>query len=116
MKKKIKTISLISMVLILTLLNIFKIEFVYYLPFNIPGSQMAITLPPFGIFIESTYKKEEKNPCSVYQHEKIHWIQYQRMGLFKFYYTYLNLYLKSGRIYNWMEEEARMPCKTKKIN
>ena len=33
---------------------------VYYIPFDIPGSQMATTLPPFGIFIESKY--EGKRP------------------------------------------------------
>jgi len=93
------------------ILNIFKHPFVYYLPVNIPGKQMACRLPPCGIFIESEYKDEEINsPCSILNHERVHWSQYERMGLLSFHYNYIKCYTHSGRINNWMEDEARLPC------
>jgi hypothetical protein len=111
--KKHLMISLLAL-LIIFLLNLAKKPFIFYLPFNIPGKQMACTIPPFGIFIESKYKNEnKKDPCSILKHEKIHWDQYKRMGLFSFHYNYLKCYFNSGRIYNWMENEARLPCKEK---
>ena len=83
-------------------------ERVIYLPFDIPGAQMAATVPPFGIFIESRYKNEGDGRGSILAHERVHWDQYKRMGLFKFYYEYFSEYLKHGRINDhWMELEAR---------
>ncbi len=103
-----------SFLVIILILNSFKHPFVIYLPFDIPGTQMAGTLPPFGIFIESTYENENPNdPCSIITHEMVHWDQYKRMGLFSFTFNYLKVYFNSGRINNWMEEEAREPCKLK---
>lgn len=67
-------------------LNSFKTERVLYLPFDIPLAQMAATLPPFGIFMESRLIHEGEGPCSVLAHERVHWEQYQRMGLCSFYY------------------------------
>lgn len=99
---------------IILVLNLTKYPFVYYLPFNIPGKQMASTIPPFGIFIESKYENENSNnPCSIMKHEIIHWEQYKKIGLISFHYNYLKCYLNSGRINNWMEEKAREPCKLK---
>ena len=96
------------------ILNLIKQPFVYYLQFDIPGKQMASTIPPFGIFIESKYQNENSNePCSLIKHEMVHWEQYKRMGLISFHYNYLRCYINSGRVNNWMEEEARMPCKLK---
>ena len=104
-------------IVLIFVLNLSKHPFVYYLPFNIPGKQMAITIPPFGIFIESKYENENSNnPCSIMKHEVIHWEQYKKMGLISFYYNYLKCYLNSGRINNLMEEEARNPCKRKLIS
>ena len=101
-------------IVIILILNIIKHPFVYYLPFDIPGKQMASTFPPFGIFIESKYQNENSNePCSIQKHEMVHWEQYKKMGLISFHYNYLKCYLNSGRINNWMEEEAREPCKLK---
>ena len=100
------------LVLIITVLNLFKHPYVFYLPFNIPGKQMASTIPPFGIFIESKYKNENKNnPCSIIKHKMVHWYQYKRLGLFAFHYNYLKCYFNYGRVNNWMEDEARIPCK-----
>lgn len=105
---------LIICLVLLVLLNIFKRPNVIYLPFNIPGNQMAATIPPMAIFIESKYKTEKKDEkCSLIKHEMIHWEQYRRMGLFSFYYNYLKLYFAKGRINNWMEEQARRPCQGK---
>ena len=96
-----------SIILLILILNINKKERVFYLPFDIPGTQMAATIPPFGIFIEEEYKSEGDVPGSILRHEKVHWNQYKRMGLIKFYYSYTSEYLKHGRIYNSLEEEAR---------
>jgi hypothetical protein len=98
----------IILVVFIFLLNLNKSERVFYLPFDIPGKQMAATIPPFGIFIEGKYKTEKDKPGSILRHEKIHWNnQYKKMGLLKFYYCYLSEYIKHGRINNWMEDEAR---------
>jgi len=96
------------------ILDVIKHPFVYYLPFDLPGKQMASTIPPFGIFIESKYQNENSNePCSLIKHEMVHWEQYKKMGLISFHYNYLKCYINSGRVNNWMEEEARKPCNLK---
>lgn len=105
-KNKMTFLLLIG-ITIICCLSIFKNERVIYLPFNIPGKQMAITIPPFGMFIESRYKKEGSLQGSVLSHERIHWAQFRRMGLFSFYYQYFLAYSKFGRGGdNWMEREA----------
>lgn len=96
------------LLLIILILNLNKNERVFYLPFDIPGTQMAATIPPFGIFIEKKYKDESDGPGSILSHERVHWNkQYKEMGLVKFYYCYVSEYIKHGRIQNWMEEEVR---------
>ena len=37
--------------------NLIKKERVIYMSVDIPGKQMAATIPPFGIFIEGKYNK-----------------------------------------------------------
>lgn len=111
----IRNIFILLSILTLFTLNYVKYPFVFYLYLNIPGAQMAITIPPFGIFIESQYRHEDPNdPCSILIHEQIHWKQYKRMGLFSFYFNYIKCYVHSGRINNWMEREARKPCSSKR--
>ena len=95
----------------------FDSERVIYLPFQIPGdsAQMAATVPPFGIFIEAEFREEGNGRCSILAHERVHWSQYQRMGLFGFYYAYLTEYWANGRFDHWMEREAReKSCSSKK--
>ena len=99
--------TLIFFVLFLFLLNVLKKPFVLYTPIDIPGDQMAITIPPFGIIIERKFKYEGDNKGSILSHEKIHWNQYKRMGLLGFYYNYFKGYVKYGRKYSPMEKEAR---------
>lgn len=100
--------KIIILLIFLFVLNIDKTERVYYVPFEVPGKQMAITIPPIGIFIESRYKSEGDGLGTILSHERIHWHQqYKQMGLIKFYYSYASEYIKYGRINNWMEEEAR---------
>jgi len=100
-----KTLIITSIIFVVILsLNAQKKERVFYIPFNIPGPQMAITIPPFGIFIED----DLKNNKSVLKHEKVHWNhQYKNMGLFGFYRQYFSEYVKYGRKYGPMEVEAR---------
>ena len=95
------------LILLILILNITKKERVFYLPFDILGSQMAATIPPFGIFIEKKYRDKGEEPGSILNHERVHWDQYRKMGLVRFYYCYVFEYIKHGRIQNWMEEEAR---------
>ena len=103
MKKLFKVLIPIIFFSIIVILNIRKIGTVYYIPFNIPGQQMAATVPPFGMFIEESYKDNK----SILKHEKVHWKQYEEMGLFKFYYTYTNECMNYGRYSAPMEVEAR---------
>ena len=63
----------------------------------------GITLPPFGIFILAERINEER----LQKHELTHWEQYKKMGLLKFYATYIWYNLKYGYINNPMEIEAR---------
>jgi hypothetical protein len=110
-------IIIIDFILILFfLLNIYDEIRIFYLPFNIPGKQMAATIPPFGVFIEAQFIKEPNTRCSILNHEKVHWKQFRRMGLTSFYMNYLKVYFESGRIKNWMENEAKLPCKTGKMD
>ncbi len=74
---------------------------------ELPGSIMAMTIPPFGIFIEEKYQNEGFLPGTILAHEKIHWLQYQERGLFKFYRQYIRGWLKDGRLYNELEQDAR---------
>lgn len=103
-----KRIILLFLALIILRFIIDK-DKLYYLSIDIPGSQMAITAPPFGIFIEKKYKKDK----SLLNHELVHWDQYKRMGFFKFYSTYFSEYLQYGRKYGPMEIEARKLSKLK---
>jgi hypothetical protein len=81
----------------------FRKQRIYYVSFNIYGSQIAATIPPFGIFIEEKYKGNKE----ILRHELVHWQQYQRMGFSTFYLTYFSEYFKYGRINGPMEVEAR---------
>jgi len=103
-----KKLLFLLVVVLLFLLTIKK-NIIYYTPVDIPGNQMAATIPPFGIFIEKKYKKNK----SLLNHELVHWDQYDRMGFFGFYSTYFSEYIKYGRKYGPMEKEARKLSKLK---
>lgn len=94
-------------IIIIIGLNIIKKEMIFYTPINIPGSLMAMTIPPFGIFIEKKYRNEGNGPKSIIRHEKVHWTQYKKMGLLQFYYRYFAELIKYGRFDGPMEVEAR---------
>lgn len=63
----------------------------------------ARTIPPFGIFIKAT----ERNNAELLNHELIHWQQYQKMGLVKYYRTYFRQMKEYGYDAHPMEIEAR---------
>jgi hypothetical protein len=92
---------------IVIILNFFKGEKVFYTPINIPGKQMAMTVPPFGIIIEKEFKNEGSGRGTLLRHEKVHWSQYRRMGLVGFYGKYFYEYIRLGRFNGSMEREAR---------
>lgn len=91
----------------IVVLDLKKTERVVYVPLPLKTQQMAATIPPFGIFIHAKYRDEGAGRGSILAHERVHWDQYKRMGLIKFYYQYLTEYFKNGRIHHSMEEEAR---------
>ena len=95
------------LLVIVVILNFIKKERIFFLPFDVPGSQMAATIPPFGIFIVEEYREEGDGPGSILAHERVNWDQYKRMGLVRFHYCYLSEYIRNGRINHSMEEEAR---------
>lgn len=63
----------------------------------------AITLPPFGIYALPGSEHDER----LARHETAHWIQYQRMGVVRFYVTYLWQLMRYGYQNHPMEIEAR---------
>ena len=63
----------------------------------------GITLPPFGVFILA----ERMDDVLLHKHEQAHWKQYQRMGLVKFYVTYLWQVFRYSYHNAPMEVEAR---------
>lgn len=75
---------------------------IYYVNFVLPPFR-AMTIPPFGIFI----KKEFKGDDQILKHDLIHWKQYQRMGLFMYYFRYFIQLLLIGYDTMPMEMEAR---------
>ncbi len=72
----------------------------------------AITIPPFGIFI----KKERRNNENLLNHEIVHWEQFKKLGMIKFYSNYIKQFTKFGYDNMPMEIEARYNespyCKT----
>ncbi len=69
------------------------------------GAYLAITLPPFGIFMREGLEGEAAK--RVLGHELIHWEQYRRWGLLGFYWRYLWWAARYGYRDNPMEVEAR---------
>ena len=63
----------------------------------------GVTLPPLGIFILAERIHED----ALVRHEQVHWAQYQRMGLVRFYATYIYQVLRYGYHNAPMEVEAR---------
>ena len=60
----------------------------------------AVTIPPFGMYCLPGHEGLEA-------HEKVHWQQYEQMGLLKFYLKYFWYQIKYGYQNNPMEIEAR---------
>ncbi len=75
---------------------------IYYIRWIMPPYR-GITIPPFGIFI----RKDHKNSKRILNHELVHWNQYQKMGLIKFYYQYFKEFIALGYDKMPMEMEAR---------
>ena len=75
---------------------------IIYTNFIIPPFR-AMTVPPFGIFI----KKKFKGDLQILEHDKIHWSQYKRMGLFMYYFRYFTQLIIIGYDTMPMEMEAR---------
>lgn len=100
--KKIIILIVFSIIYLFSINNT-KIYYVNYLPCNFKG----MTIPPFGIFIKKTYKNETNKPGSLIRHERIHWLQYEKLGLFSFYKTYFLEYYNNGYKNNKLEIQAR---------
>ncbi len=63
----------------------------------------GITLPPLGIFILAERLGEDR----LVRHEQAHWAQAQRMGVMRWYLTYIWYTIRYGYRNNPMEIEAR---------
>ena len=61
-------------------------------------------IPPIGIFI----KESEMGNKSLHQHERTHWLQFQREGLLPFLFNYGKEALNKGYDKNPYEIEARV--------
>jgi len=75
---------------------------IYYVSRIIPPYR-GMTIPPIGIFIKNNYKNNQK----IINHELIHWQQYQKLGLIKFYFKYIQQFIIYGYDNMSMEIEAR---------
>jgi hypothetical protein len=63
----------------------------------------GVALAPWGIFV----LPEHLNNESLIRHEQAHWNQYRRMGVVRYYVTYLYQVLRYGYRNAPMEREAR---------
>jgi len=63
----------------------------------------GITLPPFGIYILDERLGEDR----LVRHEQCHWRQAQRMGVMRWYATYIWFTIRHGYWNNPLEIEAR---------
>ncbi len=75
---------------------------IYYVLWTVPPYR-AMTIPPFGMFI----MKDHKNNKKILNHEIVHWKQYQKMGLFRFYFQYFKEFIIFGYDKMPMELNAR---------
>lgn len=82
-------------------MNIYIAQGFMYWLLRIRG-MIAITLPPWGIFITPKWYEDRR----VRVHEEVHWQQYERMGFFKFYVVYFFLLIFYGYKRHPMEVEA----------
>ena len=69
----------------------------------LPTKMLAITLPPFGMYANH----DQLDDPVVLAHEQVHWAQYERMGVLRFYVTYLWQWAWYGYEQHPMEVEAR---------
>lgn len=76
---------------------------IYYLE-KLPGNYNGMTIPPVGIII----KADQAGNTELLDHEIVHWRQFQRMGLFPYYFNYMKGYLQQGYDKHPMEREARI--------
>lgn len=70
---------------------------------TIPANLNAICIPPMGIFVHES----QQGNAELLKHEMVHWRQYQRLGLARYYVEYLAQYLQHGYDNHPMEREAR---------
>ena len=75
---------------------------IYYVD-NVPLGFHAATIPPFGIYIQNN----QMNNVELMKHELVHWKQYQRLGLVRYYTNYIEGLIRNGYDLHAMEQEAR---------
>lgn len=63
----------------------------------------GITLPPFGVYLRPGHEQDD----ALIRHEAVHWAQYERMGILRFYSQYLWQLAWYGYEQHPMEQEAR---------
>ena len=63
----------------------------------------GVALPPLGIYI----LPERLGDSRLVHHERVHWAQYERMGLVRYYLTYAWQVIRYGYHNAPMEREAR---------
>ena len=73
-----------------------------FITMPLPGNRKAVSMPPFGVYIEKDVENDEK----VIKHEKCHWKQYQDKGLIDYYKEYFSLNSKYDYEDNPMEKEC----------
>jgi hypothetical protein len=73
---------------------------------SIPGPYTAITLPPFGIFLQESLIGTP-NFDAIVAHEHVHWEQAKQHGIFSYYALYLVHLIRYGYENHPFELEAQ---------
>lgn len=103
MKNSIKIIGALTAIVFICDLKRRKEPPRIFVKDNISGGFNAKTVPPIGIFIS----KSQMHNSNLIAHEKVHWKQYQELGLLGFYSKYLTEFVQYGYDNMPMEKQAR---------
>lgn len=101
--KMLPVLFILVVILIILTMNYYAMENgPRWIVKDLPGDRKAVTMPPFGIYIEP----DSQNNDQIRKHELCHWQQYERKGLYDFYRDYFKLNAKYDYEDNPMEQEC----------
>ena len=72
---------------------------------SIPGFGTSVCIPPIGIFLDPSMEDSPLYEATI-EHETVHWEQYQRLGLVRWWATYIWYLFRYGYEKHPFEVEA----------